>query len=101
MKAKKGKIKIKYKKLKRKTIMIKRGKYLTVRNAKGKVRYKLLKADKKKFRKFFKVNKKTGKLTVKKHLRKGVYKLKVKVTASGNSSYNKAAKKVTINIRIR
>ena len=101
VKAKKGKIKIKYKKLKRKTIMIKRGKYLTVRNAKGKVRYKLLKADKKKFRKFFKVNKKTGKLTVKKHLRKGVYKLKVKVTASGNSSYNKAAKKVTINIRIR
>jgi hypothetical protein len=101
MTVKSKKAKIKYKKLKKKNVKFKRAKYLKVKNAKGTVRYKLLKVNKKKFKKYFKIKQKTGKLTIKKRLKKGVYKLKVAVTASGNSSYKSAAKNVTVKIRVR
>ena len=47
------------------------------------------------------VNKKTGKVTVKKGLKKGTYKVKVKITASGTSTYKKATKTVTFRIRVK
>ena len=47
------------------------------------------------------INKKTGKVTVKKGLKKGTYKVKVKITASGTSTYKKATKTVTFRIRVK
>ena len=46
-------------------------------------------------------DKKTGKVTVKKGLKKGTYPVKVKVTAAGNANYNKAAKTVTCKVVVK
>lgn len=49
-----------------------------------------------------KVNSKTGKITVKKGLKKGkTYKLKVKVTAAGNGDVKAASRTVTVKIKIK
>lgn len=45
------------------------------------------------------VNKRTGKMTVKKGLRKGTYKVKVKLTAASSANY-RAAKSKTIAVKI-
>ncbi len=56
----------------------------------------------KSFKKYFKINKTTGKLTVKKGLKKGKYKIKVKVTASGNVNYKvSGAKTVTFTVKVK
>ena len=48
------------------------------------------------------INKTTGKVTVKKGLRKGTYKVKVKVKAAGNSNYKASAvKTVTFRIKVK
>ena len=48
------------------------------------------------------INKTTGKVTVKKGLKKGTYKVKVKVKAKGNTNYKASAvKTVTFTIRIK
>ena len=47
------------------------------------------------------INKKTGKVTVKKGLKKGTYKVKVNITASGTSTYEKATISVTFRIRVK
>ena len=47
------------------------------------------------------INKKNGKVTVKKGLKKGTYKVKVKVTAKGNATYIKATKNVTVTIKVK
>lgn len=45
---------------------------------------------------------KGGKVTIKKKLRKGTYKIKVKVTAAGNSNYKSSSTKtVTFKIRVK
>ena len=67
---------------------------VTVKNAEGKVTYK--KASGK-----FAVNTKNGKITVPKGTKKGTYKIKVKVTAAGNDSYNKLTKTVTATIKVK
>ena len=46
------------------------------------------------------INKKTGKVTVKKGLKKGKYKVTVKVKAAGGDLYKSAAKTVKITIRV-
>ncbi len=46
------------------------------------------------------VNGKTGKVTVKKGTKKGVYKAKVTVTAAATSCYEVAAKTVTVKVRV-
>ncbi|MBQ3291983.1 MAG: leucine-rich repeat protein [Mogibacterium sp.] len=71
-------------------------KALTVANAVGKVTYKKAGGSKK-----LSVNAKTGKITVKKGTKKGSYKIKVKVTASGDSNYKAATKTVTVKIRVK
>ncbi len=75
---------------------------MTVTKAQGKVTYKLsiAKKNKKNFKKYFKVAK-NGKITVKKGLKKGTYKVKIKVTAAGNSKYNKATKTITIKVKVK
>ena len=47
------------------------------------------------------INKKTGKVTVKKGLKKGTYKVKVKITAAGTSTYKKATKTTTFSIKVK
>ena len=44
---------------------------------------------------------KSGKVTVKKKLKKGTYKVKVKVTAAGNATYGAVTKTVTFKIKVK
>lgn len=100
----KGKtIKVKYKKLKKKSQKIKAKKYIKFKNkGQGKLKYKLAKVKKSKFKKYFKINKKTGKLTIKKKLKKGKYKLTVKVMALGDANHKASNwKSVTIKVRVK
>lgn len=99
----KGKtVKVKYKKLKQKAQKIKVKKTIKFLNrGQGKVTYKIIKVKKTKFKKFFKLNKKTGKLIIKKKLKKGKYRLKIKVSAAGNSDYKTASKTVTVNVKVK
>ncbi len=47
------------------------------------------------------IAKSTGKVTVKKGLKKGTYKVKVKVTAAGNAKYKKITKTVTFKVKVK
>ncbi|MBR3149607.1 MAG: S8 family serine peptidase [Eubacterium sp.] len=96
LKVKAKKPTVKYAKLRKKKQTIARKKALTVSNAKGTVSYKKTKGNKS-----ITVNKKNGKITVKKGLKKGSYKVKIKVTAAGNTEYKSASKTVTVTVRIK
>lgn len=93
----KGKtVTVKYSKLKKKTQKVKSTKVLKIAKNAGKVTYVKASGNKK-----ITINKKTGKVTVKKGLKKGKYKVKVKVTAAGNANYNSITKKVTFTVRVK
>ena len=96
---------VKYKKLKKKSQVLKASKVVkTVKKGQGKLSYKLVSAKKgkKSFKKYFTMNSKTGKITVKKGLKKGIYKVTIKVRAAGNNSYRVSGwKKVTSKIKVR
>ena len=50
----------------------------------------------------FRISKKTGKLVIKKGLKKGTYKVKVKVKASGNANYKASGwKSVIFKIKVK
>ena len=87
---------VKYSKLRKKNQTVARKNAIVVSKAKGTVTYKKVSGNKK-----ITINKKTGKITLKKGLKKGTYKLKVKVTASGTSKYKKAVKTVTVKIKVK
>ena len=98
----KGKtVPVKYSKLKKKAQTINRTKAIKVSKAKGTVTYTKYKVIKKKFAKKFVVNKKTGKITVKKGLKKGTYKVWIKVKAAGNKTYKPLTKKVKVTIKVK
>lgn len=101
LKVKAKKVTIKASRLKKKAVKIARKKAVTVTKAKGKVTYKKVSVIKKKFAKKITVNKKTGKITVKKGLKKGTYKLKIKVTAAGTTAYKAGSKTVTVKIKVK
>ena len=85
-----------------KTLTAKRNKKTVIKNAikvndpKGKVIFKKTSGDSK-----IKVNSKTGTITVNKGLKKGTYKINVKVTDKGNNAYKGAAKTITIKIKVK
>jgi len=89
---------IKLKKLKKKGQSIKP---LTVKNAKGKVTYKLLSVSAK-IKKLTKINSK-GVITVKrwKKAKKGTYSIKVKITAKGNLNFNSKSITKTVKLKIK
>ena len=88
--------KIKYKKLKKKNQTLKLSKVITLTNAgQGAVTYAKAKGNKK-----IKVAK-NGKVTVKKKLKKGTYKVTVNVTAAGNDDYNGITKTVTFKVKVK
>lgn len=86
---------IKYSKLKKKNQTIARKNAISVSKAKGTVTYKKASGNKK-----ITVSK-VGKFTVKKGLKKGTYKVKVKVTAAGSNAYKAATKTVTVTIIVK
>ena len=97
-------VKVKRSKVKKKAQTIKRAKVITVSKAQGKKTNKLVSAKKgkKSFKKKFKINAKTGNVTVKKGLKKGTYKVKVKVRAAGNANYKASAwKTVTFKVKVK
>ena len=101
MKARGKTVKIKQSQVKKQAKVIKRTKAIKITGAKGKVTYKLTGVSKNKYRKYFKVAKNTGKLTVKKGIRKGSYKVRIKVMASGDRAFKPASTAVTVKIRVK
>ena len=95
----KGKtLKIKFKELKKKTQKLKVTKAVKfTKKGQGTLTYKKVKGNKK-----ISINKKNGKITIKKGLKKGTYKVKVKIRAKGNVNYLASAfKTVTFKIKIK
>ena len=95
---------LKQSKLKKKAQTIKRAKAFTVNKSQGKKTYQLVSAKKgkKSFKKKFKINAKNGNVTVKKGLKKGTYKVKVKVKAAGNANYKASSwKAVTFKVKVK
>ena len=91
---------VKLKKLKKKAQKVKS---ITVKKAQGKVSYKLIKSGvSKKIRKLVSINKK-GAITIKKwkKAKKGNYKIKLKITAKGNSKYYSKTLNKTVKIEIK
>ncbi len=98
--------KVKYAKLKKKKQTLARAKVITVTKPVGKVTYsiatvKLGKKAKAKYRKQIKMNKTTGKITLKKGMKKGVYQVTAKVTAAGSGNYKPVTKSVVFKIRVK
>lgn len=94
---------VKYAKLKKKAQTIPAKKAYTVRNKQGAMSYSLVAAKKgsKSFKKYFKVNGKTGTITVKKGLKKGLYNVQIKARAAGNSQYLAGSRKATVKVRVK
>lgn len=80
---------------KNKKTVIKKSRAFKTKNAKGKLTFKKSKGNKKI------TVAKSGKITVKKGLKKGTYKVKIKVKAAGNSEYKAATKTVTVKIKVQ
>ena len=92
--AKKAKT-VKASKVKKKQVV---KKAITVSKAKGKVTYaRVAKGSSKKLS----VNAGNGNITVKKGTKKGTYKIKVKVTAAGDSTYKPLSKTVTVTVKVK
>lgn len=73
-----------------------KAKAFTIKKAKGTVVFKKVKGSKK-----ITINSKTGRITVKKGLKKATYKLKVKITAKGTKAYKSKSKTVTVKVIVK
>ena len=87
---------VKLSKVKKKKQVVKKA--IIVKNAKGTITYTRVN---KGSSKYLTINKKTGNITVKKGIKKGTYKIKVKVSAAGNSSYQTGSKTVTVRVKVK
>ena len=70
-------------------------------NSKGKLTYKIAKYTTKKAKKYLTINKKTGKITVKKGTPRGTYKIRVKVSAAKTANYKAATKTLTVKVVVK
>ena len=95
VKAKSKVLRVSFSNLAKKKVTIAKAKAFKVTDAKGKLTFKKVSGDKK-----LTVSK-TGKVTVEKGIKKGTYKLKVKVTAAGDSVYKSAGKTVTLTVKVQ
>lgn len=93
MTAKGRTVKVKKSKLKKKA---QRVKAINVKNAKGTVTYRKISGSKK-----LSINKKTGRITIKKKTKKGKYTMKVRVTAAGTGAYYAKARTVKVTIKVK
>ena len=89
---------VKFSKLKKKSQTLKTSKVLKFASkGEGKLTYKRAKGNKK-----ITINKTTGKVTVKKGLKKGTYTVKVKIQAAGDDHHDKSAwKTVTFKVKVK
>ena len=88
---------VKYSKVKKKAQTLAASKLFTFKKkGKGTVTFTKVSGSKK-----ITINKKTGKVTLKKGIKKGTYKLKVKVKAAGNAYYKAASKTITLKLRVK
>lgn len=88
---------VKYKKLKKKAQALKVTAVIKFANrGQGTLSYAKVSGNKK-----IVINKKSGKVTLKKGLKKGTYKVTVKVKAAGNSNYKSLTRKVTFKIKVK
>lgn len=95
-------VKVSEKKLRKKSQAITCKKAMIITGACGVVTYSKVSVNKKKYAKKFTVNSRNGKITVKKGLKKGTYKVSVKVKAAGNANYKASTwKTVTFKVRVR
>ena len=96
----KGKtVKLKYQKLKKENQTVKRSAAIEIISSEGDLTYSLKGVDKKSYKKYFKVYSSSGNIKVKKGLKKGTYKLTVKVTAEDriHKAYSDTVKvKITV-----
>ena len=99
MKIKAVKKTVKAKKVKKKARVVSGAVKFTVK-AQGTVTYKGV-GTSKKAKKALKINKKTGKITVRKKTKKGTYKMKVTVTAAGNAQFEKGSQTLTVTVRVK
>ena len=99
------KAKVKRRTLKKKSVVVKRAKVIKIKQKDGTLSYSLKSVSKKgsnkKFKKYFKVNEKTGNITIKKGLKKGKYKVAVNVKASGDANHNGGVRKATVTIKVK
>ena len=91
-------VKVKKKKVKKKTQYVSRAAAINIKNAKGTLTYKKLSGNKK-----IRINAKTGKVTVKKKLKKGKYKVKVQVqaTVKADECIITSVKTTTFTIKVK
>ena len=82
-----------------KKLTVKRAKAFDVKNAKGKVSFKVSKYVTKKAKGAINVSK-AGDVTVKKGAAEGVYKIRVKATAAGDGDYKSKSKTVTVTVKV-
>jgi|GEM_PF-4996198 len=89
---------VKYSKVKKKARTLAVGKVIAfTKKGQGKMTYTKASGNKK-----ITINKTTGKVKVKKGLKKGTYKVKVKVQAAGNANYNASpVKTVTFKVKVK
>ena len=95
---------VKYSKLKKRSQTLPVSKVIKFRRkGQGTRTYALISAKKgsKSYKTKFRINAKSGKVTVKKGLKKGTYKVRVRITASGNDSRKPASKTVTFKVRVK
>ena len=99
------KVRVNYKKLVKRTRKLNAGKTMTfIRKGKGRMKYKLTSAKKgkKSFLKNFRINARTGRIAIKKGLKRGTYKVVVKMKAAGAGNYKASpVKKVKILFKIK
>ena len=95
------KVSVNYTSLKKDNKTVKRAKAITVKNEKTALSYKLKSVSKSKYSKYFKVNKKTGNITVKKGLKKGTYKLSINVSAASNNNYEAKASTAAVKVKVK
>ena len=96
--------KVKYSKLKKKSQKLARYQVISfIDEGQGDITYKLSSAKKKgkSYKKYFKINASTGKVTVKKGLKKGTYTVKVKVKAGGTEYFKSAQQTVTFKVKVK
>ena len=97
VKVKKPVVKIPWKKIKKSKQRISGA--ISYSKSQGTVKYKKVKVNKRGSR--FTVNARTGKITVRKGTKKGTYKVRIRVTASGDAFHLPVSKTVTVKIVIR
>lgn len=95
MTVKAKKVTVKYSKLKKEKQTISKKKAFTVEDAVGEVTFTKKSGNKK-----ITVSS-SGKVTVKKKLKKGSYKVKVKVKAAGDENYKSKSKTVTLTVKVK